>query len=95
MREVSNGLNAITQSKLQTEAQAERLAAANEYLRLAELQYRNGVSSYLDVLDAQRQQFDAELALSSAHQNRLRSIAFTYRALGGGWTAENTLTASR
>lgn len=89
LREVSNGLNAINQSKLQTEAQAERLAAANEYLRLAELQYRNGVSSYLDVLDAQRQQFDAELALSSAHQNRLRSIAFTYRALGGGWTAED------
>ena len=89
LKEVSNGISAYHLSKEQEEATQELLAAANNYLRLAILQYRNGVLGYIDVLDAQRQQFDAELALSSAKRDRLKAITFLYRALGGGWQHQN------
>mgnify|MGYP000754524810 CR=1 FL=1 len=85
LKEVSNGISAYHLSKEQEEATQDLLAAANKYLKLAVLQYRNGVLGYIDVLDAQRQQFDAELALSSAKRDRLKAITFLYRALGGGW----------
>ena len=60
-------------------------SASAEYLRLASLQYRNGVVMYLDVLDAQRQLFDAELSRSESIRNQLTSLVQIYRALGGGW----------
>lgn len=88
LTEVDNGFSAYTQSQAQEQATKELLQAANEYLRLAQLRYRNGVLGYIDVLDAQRQQFDADLALSKARRDRLQATSFIYKALGGGW--ENT-----
>ncbi|RLE33392.1 MAG: hypothetical protein DRJ61_07395, partial [Acidobacteria bacterium] len=55
------------------------------------LQYANGVVAYLDVLDAQRQLFSAELALSTATLNRLSAVVALYRALGGGWATATEL----
>lgn len=86
--EVSDGLSAYRLSQDQEHATQQLLHAANDYLRLAILQYRNGVLGYIDVLDAQRQQFDAELSLSQARRDRLKSTTFMYKALGGGWPAE-------
>lgn len=86
--EVSNGLSAYRLSQDQEHATQQLLLAANDYLRLALLQYRNGVRGYIDVLDAQRQQFDAELSLSQARRDRLKATSFMYKALGGGWPGE-------
>lgn len=83
--EVSDGLSAYRLSQDQEQATQQLLTAANDYLRLATLQYRNGVLGYIDVLDAQRQQFDAELSLSQARRDRLKATSFMYKALGGGW----------
>lgn len=52
---------------------------------LARLQYDNGYTDYLTVLDAERQLFSAELQLASALQNRLNSVVSVCMALGGGW----------
>jgi multidrug efflux system outer membrane protein len=64
----------------QTQAQALRQA-----LRLAELRYQTGISNYLEVLEAQRSLFDAELALSQAQLRQLSAAVELYRALGGSW----------
>ena len=45
----------------------------------------NGVLNYLDVLDAQRQLFDAELSLSDAQSKKLKAVVQLYKSLGGGW----------
>lgn len=58
--------------------------SAKSYHELAKLQYINGLVSYLDVLDAQRQLFDAEIALNSANLNELSSVVSLYKVLGGG-----------
>jgi multidrug efflux system outer membrane protein len=51
------------------------------------MRYRNGVSSYLDVLDAQRGLFGAELALTQAERDQLVAAVQLYRAVGAGWPA--------
>ena len=53
------------------------------YARLAYLQYINGVTSYLDVLDAQRELFDAQISLNNAQRDELLAIVYLYKALGG------------
>ncbi len=52
---------------------------------LANLQYDNGYTDYLTVLDAERQLFSAELSLATALQNRLDAAVQVCMALGGGW----------
>jgi multidrug efflux system outer membrane protein len=43
------------------------------------------MDSYLQVLDAQRNEFAGELSLAQLRKNELLSIVQLYRALGGGW----------
>ncbi len=53
--------------------------------RQAGLRYSGGVTSYLEVLDSERQFFDAQINLAQAHLGELAAMAQLYRALGGGW----------
>jgi len=48
------------------------------------LQYVNGIISYIEVLDAQRQMFDAEIAVNDAMLSEWTSMVALYKALGGG-----------
>ena len=59
--------------------------AARSYLELANLQYINGVIGYIDVLDAQRGYFDAQIGLNNAVRDELIAIVNLYKVLGGGW----------
>ena len=59
--------------------------SAKATMELAQLQYINGVISYLDVLDAQRNYFDAQMGLSNALRSKQLCIVQLYKVLGGGW----------
>lgn len=89
LREVSDVLNGYEMAQQQEAADRHLLVAAKKYNRLARLQYRGGVLGYIDVLDAQRQLFDAELSVTQSRRDRLQAIAVLYRALGGGWDVES------
>ena len=65
--------------RAQTEAEATRF-------RLQDLRYRNGISSSLDLLDAQRSLFTAQQAATQARLQQLQNQVTLYKALGGGWT---------
>lgn len=82
--EVNDAMNSFRRSELAIDAQQELVVASTEYTRLATLRYRNGVSSSLDLMDAQRSLFSAELTLSQVKRDRLLSMITLYRALGGG-----------
>jgi multidrug efflux system outer membrane protein len=69
----------------QRRAQGERVTAERKVLELAELRYRGGVSAYLEVLDAQRSLFGAELDETQTIGSHLVSLVQLYKALGGGW----------
>ena len=63
--------------------QLERSSKTN--MEPAQLQYINGVIGYLDVLDAQRSYFDAQIGLSNAVRDKQITMVRLYKALGGGW----------
>ncbi|MBO4368638.1 MAG: TolC family protein, partial [Desulfovibrio sp.] len=62
--------------------QVESLRRAVE---IAQLQYNNGYTDYLTVLDAERELFSAELSYAQALENRLDALVNVCQALGGGW----------
>ena len=62
------------------------MQAEQERLRLADLRYRNGVASYLDLLDAQRSLFALEQADVQVRLTQLLNQINLYKALGGGWS---------
>ncbi len=83
--EVSNALIAhqrLRESRVQQEA---LVAALQDRTRLAYVRYRGGVDTQLNALDADRDLFQAELALSQIRLNELISVVQLYKALGGGW----------
>ena len=57
-------------------------------MQLAELQYINGVTNYIDVLDAQRGYLDAQISLNNAVLDELLSVVYLYKALGGGYQVQ-------
>jgi len=92
-REVEDSLVGLRQSTLKLGAEGARVTAERQVLDLAEMRYRGGVADYLEVLDAQRELFDAELSEASARREELVFFIQLYKALGGGWTPEETDTA--
>jgi multidrug efflux system outer membrane protein len=69
-----------------TAAQRTQAQALRRALELAERRYISGVASYVEVLDAQRSLFDAELSLSRARLQELEAAVELYRSIGGSWT---------
>lgn len=63
----------------------ELLDASEQYLKLAQLQFRAGMINYIDVLDAQRSYFDAQIAYSNSIRDQYIALVNIYKALGGGW----------
>ena len=64
--------------------------SALSYMKLAQLQYINGVIGYIDVLDAQRGYFDARIGLINALRDELIAVVYLYKSLGGGWMPEES-----
>jgi multidrug efflux system outer membrane protein len=85
-REASDALVGVRTARDQRAAQEAQVRALRSASELAELRYRSGVASYLEVLDAQRQLFGAELGLSQSQLLELSSVVQLYRAMGGSWT---------
>ena len=87
-RDVSDAL-VEHQKRREFRVQQEALVvAARDTSRLADIRYRGGVSSYLEVLDSERQLFDAELGAVRTYRDELVAVVRLYKALGGGWQGE-------
>lgn len=88
LREVSDALIAHEKAR-EVRVQMEAMMGIwRDAARLSELRYKGGVSSYLEVLDSERQLFDAELNFTQSKCNELLSVVLLYKALGGGWDIE-------
>jgi multidrug efflux system outer membrane protein len=81
-----NAIVARSQAAERAAAREQAVNALRRQQRLATLRYDNGYSNYLEVLDAERALFSAELALSEARRAHLAATVDLTRALGGGWT---------
>jgi outer membrane protein, multidrug efflux system len=65
--------------------QEDTVADLQESVRLSNMRYKGGTTTFLEVLDGQRALFSAELTLAQARGNEYQSLVQLYRALGGGW----------
>lgn len=83
-RDVADALAGRATLAEQRTAQAALVAAEARRLALAEERYRAGISSSLDVLDAQRSLFTAQQALVQVQSQRAQNLVAVYRVLGGG-----------
>lgn len=86
-RETEDALVSYRTIGEQRSAQTGRVEAERKVLELAELRYRGGVADYLEVLDAQRSLFNAELDETQSIGGHLVALVRLYKALGGGWPA--------
>lgn len=83
--EVGDALVSVNQT-LQTERHlTEQVAAATKAQELATVRYEAGYVDYLNVLEAQRVQNEANLAFVLNRSLRLQAGVDLFKALGGGW----------
>lgn len=84
-REVSDALVAYQKTQELRQQQELLTRSAQDASQLADVRYRGGVTSYLEVLTNQTLYFTAELGLAQARVGELQALVQLYRALGGGW----------
>ncbi|MGK5594783.1 MAG: efflux transporter outer membrane subunit [Parachlamydiaceae bacterium] len=84
-REVNDALIGHEKTLELIDVQEKRVETLQEYLELALLQYDNGQTDYLNVLDAERNLFAAQLDLAQAQGDGFITFINLYGALGGGW----------
>ncbi len=83
--EVDNAVESYRQLQLTAARRRELRDAALKYVDLANIQYIGGSISYIDVLDASRRYFDAQINYSNAVRDEYLALVELYRSLGGGW----------
>lgn len=84
-RDVEDALVDQRRTREQLDAQARQVDALRIYASTARLRYENGYTSYIEVLDAERSLFDAELAFTQTRGGLLQALINLYKAMGGGW----------
>lgn len=87
-QEVEDGLVSFQKSRVQMEAQARQVTTLTNYARLARVRYDNGYTSYIEVLDAERSLFNAEVSYTQTQASMYTSMVNLYKAMGGGWVVE-------
>ena len=83
-RDVADALVASEQLEQAHAAKQRQSKAYADNLRLVNLRYQHGVSSALDLLDAERSNYSANTTLLASQLSRLENMADLYKALGGG-----------
>jgi multidrug efflux system outer membrane protein len=86
--EVENALVILQKSREQLAAQGRQVDALGTYARLARLRYNSGYSSYIEVLDAERSLFNAQLSFAQTQGVVFTSLVSLYKAMGGGWVVD-------
>jgi len=84
-REVSDSLVAYRKNQEFRRQQELLTGAAQDATHLADVRYRGGVTSYLEVLDSDTRYFDAQINLAQGQLNERLALVQLYNALGGGW----------
>ena len=95
LREVEDALSDLEQRQKQGEVQAQSQQASARALLVAQARYERGVSTYLDVTDAQRSALAADRAAAQIRTQRLLATVAVARAIGGGWEQGPALATVR
>jgi outer membrane protein, multidrug efflux system len=89
LREVADAAVAYKRLGEVRKAQEMQVTSTRDAEMIAKVRLEGGVSTYLEVLDAQRQSFTAAIALVQTQRDEVLSVVQLYRALGGGWQEQS------
>ena len=95
LADVENSLTDIHMRADAFTSQQHAVDYAREYLRLAQLQYRQGLIGYLQVIDAERTLLTNELAAAHIRNQSYGSTVLLIKALGCGWTLDTAAKDTR
>jgi len=87
-REIADLLAAREQLAEQLQAQEANVTAQSQRLKIVDARYQAGVSSHLELLDAQREAFAAQQSALAVRRQWLSTMASFYKAVGGGTAAQ-------
>ncbi|MGA9911136.1 MAG: efflux transporter outer membrane subunit [Paraburkholderia sp.] len=87
-QEVDDALIALQKSREQLVVQGRQVEALGTYARLARLRFEGGYTSYIEVLDAERSLFNAQLSYTQTNGLVFSSLIALYKAMGGGWVVQ-------
>jgi len=87
-REVEDSLVDQRKTKEQLQTLKMQVASLSNYARIARLRYDNGYTSYIEVLDAERSLFNAELTYAQTQGFLFQALINLYKSIGGGWITE-------
>jgi len=84
-REVDDALIDQKRSREELDIQNRQVESLSTYAYFARLRFDNGYTSYIEVLDAERSLFGAELARAQTKGVLFQAMVTLYKAMGGGW----------
>lgn len=84
-KEINDAVTRYQNARKTTELRNNLREAALKYVELATVQYKYGDIKYINVLDAQRRYFDAQIGLSNSVRDEYIALVHLYKSLGGGW----------
>ncbi len=91
LMEVDNSLIEMSTLREALTANNTIVIAASNASYLSRQRYYQGVTSYLEVIENQRQEFEAKLSYSENYQELLNAYVSLYKSLGGGWISEEEI----
>lgn len=94
LREVADAIVGRREFSETAQAQGDQVRALRDVERVVVRRYEAGLSSYFEVVDAQRDLFQAELSLAQSQRNVLVATVQLYKALGGGWQRPTPVASS-
>jgi multidrug efflux system outer membrane protein len=86
-QEVSNNVVAYNQQRAYTEQARLYTGSSIQSTKIAFERYDEGQTSFLEVLNAETREYQAELNLEQARLNERLALVQLYLSLGGGWTS--------
>jgi len=87
-RETEDSLVDQRKTKEQLQTLKQQVGSLTDYARIARLRYDNGYTSYIEVLDAERSLFNAQLTYAQTQGVLFQALINLYKAMGGGWVTE-------
>lgn len=85
LREVEDALVFNAKAGEIANAGSQQLAALRDAVQLSEARYDGGQSSFIDVLDAQQDLYDAQDEQVGRDRDTYLALISIYKAMGGGW----------
>lgn len=85
LEEVDTAMENFSREELRRASLIEAANSSANATRLSRQRYELGLDSFIDVLDAERTQLDAEDRLATSESQVFLYLISLYKALGGGW----------